>query len=805
MGINNNKNQRKNLLQWIRTKVRGPFFVTNFTEDWKDGILLCALIEGIVPGSCPRFDLLSADNEIDNINLGLALIKRHLNIDSTIESHEIHDCKEEAKFVYFLSRVKFESMKLLMKSLLKRSIIQKRDSSGASHMMFESLFSDEKVCFAKGMGLILGVRTRKARFNIFCKPTPKLNLMIEIMGPNNTMCSEKIAVFSQKRKFSSDVITKSLIEDFLNRKKSSEDILKIPFFYEVFSNKIVVTYIPLMKGIHKLSIIWQGQHILSSPYTVKVEDCYIDPVKPSDQMNGSMSPTVFVPGLQYPVNALTRKESISFDECATVVRRKVLKQTVVINGTQKIFKESQSDSGVCSHILNTDAIHQNLLRRKSTSYPNLRLTDNKSVDTMVDNEGDNSCPSGQYIDDEIPDYSKLFGHYFDDLNANKDQSLAQDLGIYPEKCEVFGAGAYYGQVGVKNHFMVSTKDGGKSYLAVGVQSVDSDDVIEVSFTSIGQNRYEVQYEVSRPGYYVIFANIGFSSSTCDPSGEHLESGSTKCEYNNNRIWALSLFYSGAVIAVIGSLATCQSSGYLLIVYMILYVGWIGVIVGLTVQRMSSNSLAMNEAFNTITEEVIRDKWDLYAQILHLWSHFISKFIPILDRYRVPVPMDCPFHPQRDYLWWPDIEDEYEYDDEISFQWTCPFCGSNFLCAERLAIHWDEIHRNEFTRSEDSICLADFCDIMRCDVIIANKRKRRNRLRSLALSKNKTEFNIQTNCDPKHMKFLENKCETIVRQCTQGLITSISSKDYRDIEYELIESVCSYLTCDRYLDDYLHEH
>lgn len=59
-----------------------------------------------------------------------------------------------------------------------------------------------------------------------------------------------------------------------------------------------------------------------------------------------------------------------------------------------------------------------------------------------------------------------------------------------------------------------------------------------------------------------------------------------------------------------------------------------------------------------------------------------------------MPTDCPFHPQRDFLWWPETEDEQqeEDDDEYSFQWTCPFCGSSFLCAERLAIHWDETHK-----------------------------------------------------------------------------------------------------------------
>ncbi|XP_054164819.1 uncharacterized protein LOC128962470 [Oppia nitens] len=334
--INNNSSQRKNLLQWIRSKLREPLVVNNFREDWKNGILLCALMEGVVPGSCPRYDLLNPEQEIENLNLGLSLIKKHLNIDSPIESQEIHDCEEEAKFVYLLSRVKFESMKILMKSLIRRSIIDQKDSFGNNHKMFESLFSDQKACFAKGMGLILGVRTRKARFNIFCKPTPKLNLIIEIMGPNNSMCSERIAIFNPKKRFSADVVTTSLIEHFIHKNKS-ENTLKIPLFYEVFSNKIVVTYIPLMKGIHKLSIIWQGQHILNSPYTVKVEECYNEPIKDMKQTTGSTSPTKFVPGLQYPVNALNRKDSFSLDECATVIGRKVLKRTVIVNGIQQSF------------------------------------------------------------------------------------------------------------------------------------------------------------------------------------------------------------------------------------------------------------------------------------------------------------------------------------------------------------------------------------------------------------------------------------------------------------------------------------
>lgn len=69
-------------MQWIRSKVKDPIRVTNFTHDWKNGIALCALVEALVPGSCPRYDLLNPEQAIDNLNLALALIKKHLAIDS---------------------------------------------------------------------------------------------------------------------------------------------------------------------------------------------------------------------------------------------------------------------------------------------------------------------------------------------------------------------------------------------------------------------------------------------------------------------------------------------------------------------------------------------------------------------------------------------------------------------------------------------------------------------------------------------------------------------------------------------------
>lgn len=49
--------------------------------------------------------------------------------------------------------------------------------------------------------------------------------------------------------------------------------------------------------------------------------------------------------------------------------------------------------------------------------------------------------------------------------------------------------------------------------------------------------------------------------------------------------------------------------------------------------------------------------------------------------------ECPFHPDREFLWWPSTKNNH--DDSY---WTCPFCGIEFFCNKRLMFHWDKEHR-----------------------------------------------------------------------------------------------------------------
>lgn len=92
----------------------------------------------------------------------------------------------------------------------------------------------------------------------------------------------------------------------------------------------------------------------------------------------------------------------------------------------------------------------------------------------------------------------------------------------------------------------------------------------------------------------------------------------------------------------------------------------------------------------------------------------SKLTPIFQKYHVDLPLECPFHPARD-LFAPQENAKVKHRPT---QWTCGFCGKSFFEERFLDTHFDNRHRGRVNQAEDAICLADYCDIMRCDVLVA---------------------------------------------------------------------------------------
>lgn len=79
-----------------------------------------------------------------------------------------------------------------------------------------------------------------------------------------------------------------------------------------------------------------------------------------------------------------------------------------------------------------------------------------------------------------------------------------------------------------------------------------------------------------------------------------------------------------------------------------------------------------------------------------------------------MPLDCPFHPLREIF----APQQAAKTQNRRNQWTCNLCGKSFFEEKFLDMHFDARHSSIINTAEDAICLANFCDIMRCRVLLS---------------------------------------------------------------------------------------
>ncbi|XP_068211186.1 uncharacterized protein [Palaemon carinicauda] len=106
----------------------------------------------------------------------------------------------------------------------------------------------------------------------------------------------------------------------------------------------------------------------------------------------------------------------------------------------------------------------------------------------------------------------------------------------------------------------------------------------------------------------------------------------------------------------------------------------------------------------------RDKAALVRKLVN------KRWMPVLEKYGVTLPLECPLHAARDVF-----SKQEAAKIHTPPQWTCGFCGKAFYHEAHLDKHLDNRHDEHLNNGEDSICLADFCDVMRCEVLLERMR------------------------------------------------------------------------------------
>lgn len=326
--------EKKTLLDWVRSRVKNYPVPDNFSSGWKDGILLCALLDSMYPGSCPRYDLLNADNCISNAQLAFFLLEKHTPIRPDITAEELAEGSPsiEKAVRAIVSRLKVISAKAqLQMALGKRPSIKDDTGDDSSSLVAR------KNCFAKGMGLILAVRGRKASFNVFTKSTSNFCIVVEIRGPDSTVCKEVITNRSPRRK----VTSRRPEADTSVPDGTGTDDKRILIEYDIQPGMVAVKYTPVLKGKHQLSIIWHGQHVAGSPFTVNVDDStdYADDLllqrQDSTESQSSEKDDKLQPAPSSPTSAAQLKGRIK--------RRRVLRRIVNVNGQDIVIEGDDRD------------------------------------------------------------------------------------------------------------------------------------------------------------------------------------------------------------------------------------------------------------------------------------------------------------------------------------------------------------------------------------------------------------------------------------------------------------------------------
>ncbi|TRY66792.1 hypothetical protein DNTS_009583 [Danionella cerebrum] len=212
---------KQRLLGWIQNKVP-DLPISNFSQDWRNGRALGALVDSCAPGLCPDWEIWDSEKPVDNATEAMQLADDWLGIPQVIAPEEIIDPSvDEQSVMTYLSQ--FPKAKLKPGAPLKPKLNPKKaraygpgiDPSG-NRVMLPAVFTVDT--FSAGQGQVT----------------------VYVEDPEGR---------------------REEVKPVLNEGKKTFD----------------VTYIPQVMGAHKVTVLFAGQQIPKSPFEVNVDKAQGDP------------------------------------------------------------------------------------------------------------------------------------------------------------------------------------------------------------------------------------------------------------------------------------------------------------------------------------------------------------------------------------------------------------------------------------------------------------------------------------------------------------------------------------------------
>ncbi|KAM4612801.1 filamin B a [Polymixia lowei] len=217
------KTPKQRLLGWIQNKVP-DLPITNFSQDWRNGRALGALVDSCAPGLCPDWETWDTVKPVDNASEAMQLADDWLGIPQVIAPEEIIDPSvDEQSVMTYLSQ--FPKAKLKPGAPLKPKL-------------------NPKKARAYGPGIEpTGNRVlRPAVFTVDTFSAGQGQVTVYLEDPEGRREEVKAVLNEGKKTYS-------------------------------------VTYVPQVTGPHKVTVLFAGQQIPKSPFEVTVDKALGDATK----------------------------------------------------------------------------------------------------------------------------------------------------------------------------------------------------------------------------------------------------------------------------------------------------------------------------------------------------------------------------------------------------------------------------------------------------------------------------------------------------------------------------------------------
>ncbi|OCT57973.1 hypothetical protein XELAEV_18002841mg [Xenopus laevis] len=222
---------KQRLLGWIQNKL--PHLpVTNFSRDWQSGRALGALVDSCAPGLCPDWDSWDATKPVDNAREAMQQADDWLGIPQVITPEEIVDPNvDEHSVMTYLSQ--FPKAKLKPGAPLRPKLNPKKARA-----------------YGPGIEPTGNMVKKRAEFTVETISAGTGEVLVYVEDPAGHREEAKVTANNDKNR--------------------------------TFS----VYYIPKVTGLHKVTVLFAGQHIAKSPFEVNVDKSHGDASKVTAQGPG---------------------------------------------------------------------------------------------------------------------------------------------------------------------------------------------------------------------------------------------------------------------------------------------------------------------------------------------------------------------------------------------------------------------------------------------------------------------------------------------------------------------------------------